>query len=371
MRAAVVCALLCACNGTPRPPLLFESSPADARAAGPRFDINIAAIDAGSFRFELEGRTITPTLARPIRVPKGTLVHGTFGKKGSLVVARIGNAVAGVVRDGGIGFEIVPFKGGHRVVRRSWKPPLRPRHDAEDGNQPPPSPPPPPSPISNKPATIEVLFAYTKAAEEDLSVEGVAAIAHVSTLALNLACIIDGSNVWFAVDDIVPTPDDEDGKTTGDLYNDLDDGKRFEEAYTVREESKADILVVIADIERPEGEVPALGRGKQLAEAKNAYAVVDHNDALWNLTIPHEVGHIMGSRHEQDDREPYEFGHAYSGSNGRTIVSDDYCANPEKCPLYPIWSSPNEVFGETFGDDKYFHDAQVIRIRAHEVSKFR
>jgi hypothetical protein len=380
MRLVAICIVLAACAPKP-PPLLFEVASSERaeltaqRAA--RASINLEAIDKASFRIELGGRTITPNITS-IKVAQGTLLHGTFGKTGSLAIARIGNSVAGVVRDGGVGFEIVPFKGGHRIVPQSWKPPVRPRHDPDAPPDPPPTPSPPSPPPTPTPdgavTEISVFFAYTAATQKELGEEGIWALAYVSLLTLDVACALDQIRVHFVIAGLHETKDSEYKPNDSDerlaahpLYLHLVNKTRFSDAHDARKKERADILVLIADIDPEAG----MGHGAKVAKFHNAVAVVDYKKALWNLTIPHEVGHVIGARHEVDDVEPYTFGHAYSGSNGRTIVSN-VCAHPEDCPLYPVWSSPKKkpLIDQVFGDEGELNNAQVIRVRAPEVSTF-
>ncbi len=361
MRGLALCVLLCACGGgRPAPPLLFDP-PAQGQD---RADIDLAAVDAGPFRFKLGGQTITAHVSRRL-LKNGTLVHGTFGKRGRVVVARVGATVTGVIRDGSVGYELVPVAGGHRVVRRDWKKSQRSLHGprwnevaAARGKAP------PPSPVSKAPVVIDVLFAYTNNVLRDRTLDGVHGLADAAIEDLNAASKEGGADVEFRVADVVPTSDTEfgDDGTRDDIYTlyyVLLHKLRFKDAHQAREAAHADILVLLVDSVQG-----GLGLGTIMGTPDTAVAVADHHDSLWYATIPHEIGHIMGGLHDDDTRvDPYPYGHGYSGKDGRTIMSNP-CSSPDECPFVMRWSE------RPLGDDDWRNDARVIRETAAAVSTF-
>lgn len=361
MRRLVLCALLCACGRARQPPpvLFGPQAPSDDRAG-----IDLAKVDAGPFQFKLGGQTITANVRRrPLK--NGTLVQGTFGKHGRVVVAHVGATVTGVIRDGSVGFEIVPVAGGHRIVRRDWKKSRRSLHGprwnevaASRGKAP------PPSPVPTEPVVIDVLFAYTKNVLRDRTLDGVYGLADAAIEDLNAASKEGGADVEFRVAGVVPTSDTEfaDDGTRDDMYTlyyVLLHKLRFQDAHKAREAAHADILVLLVDSVHG-----GLGLGTVMGTPDTAVAVVDHHDSLWYATIPHEIGHVMGGLHDDDTRaEPFPYGHGYSGKDGRTIMSNP-CSNPDECPFVMRWSE------RPLGDDDWRDDARVIRETAAAVSAF-
>lgn len=362
MRLLAILVVLGACPGNRPPPPLFERPPPDVAPAP--IQIDLAALDAGSFEFELDKRSFRPQLA-PERLPTGgTLVRGTFGNKGTVALARVGSTVSGVVREGKVGFEIVPFAGGHRLVRRSWAAPLRPLHDPRWKQIPAGKA---PALASTAPVTIDILFAYTPAVLESRPLDGIKGLAALAIADLNEACAKGCPGVRFRSAGVTPTADTElapDG-TKHDmyaLYYDLVTATRFKDAHAARETAYADILVLLVDSVHG-----ALGLAQVMPAHDKAVAVVDYHDSLWYLTIPHEIGHIMGGRHDDDEEmvEPFPYGHAYSVvGNDRTILSNP-CAKPALCPLVKRWSAP------PLGDTTTRDNARVIRRTAKYVSTFR
>ena len=159
MRLVPIVALLCACGGGRKPPLLFEPLPAD------QIRVDFAAIQEGPFRFKIGAQTIEPKLRRK-SIPGGMAARGTF-KNGSFALARVGKRVSGVFRDGKTGFVIVPTPAGHRLIPRSWKTARQLHGEGWDELAAQRGPKRPPTRAQTK-VEIEVLFAYTPAVEETL-----------------------------------------------------------------------------------------------------------------------------------------------------------------------------------------------------------
>lgn len=151
--------------------------------------------------------------------------------------------------------------------------------------------------------------------------------------------------------------------TRGDGYMD--------EVFYLREKYSADICVLIRD-EHPY----YCGMASSIqATTDNAFCVVSYNCAASNLSFAHEIGHLIGCRHDLyvDSRtSPYEYGHGYISQTGtwRTIMA--YGNGCDGCRRQPYWSNPNVNFlGEPTGNETYCNNAKVWKIRAQEVSHFK
>ena len=122
------------------------------------------------------------------------------------------------------------------------------------------------------------------------------------------------------------------------LYRMVDGMGAFEKVQALRNEMRADVVVILVVDD-------ASGCGlatRVTADAEEAFAVVHHACAALLYSIPHEIGHIIGARHDAAvDQTPsaQPYGHGYvSGTKWRDIMS--YGAGCNGCPRLPIWSNP-------------------------------
>jgi hypothetical protein len=108
--------------------------------------------------------------------------------------------------------------------------------------------------------------------------------------------------------------------------------------------------------------------------ADKAFAVVHHECAAIEYSLAHELGHLIGARHdlaEDDTMTPFPFGHGFihARNNWRDIMS--YKESCGGCPRLPVWSNPDvRINGVALGDEMLRNNAKVIRKRASIVARF-
>lgn len=152
------------------------------------------------------------------------------------------------------------------------------------------------------------------------------------------------------------------------LYRMVDGEAPFKDVKKLRNEKRADIVGLIIDSPTGCGQATRVG-----AEADEAYFVVHHSCAAITYSIAHEVGHIIGARHDRvvdPNNAPFPFAHGFvNGTKWRDMMSyRDACGG---CPRIPFWSNPRVLYnGEPTGTAAS-DNARVILQEAERVAKFR
>jgi len=162
--------------------------------------------------------------------------------------------------------------------------------------------------------------------------------------------------------------DESEGEHFNHLYRMVDGVGPFSGVRALRNQKRADVVALVVD--DPSG----CGLSTRVhADAEEAFVVVHHACATLTYSLAHEVGHIIGARHDEaldKNVTPFPYGHGYvNGTKWRDIMS--YKASCNGCPRVPIWSNPTIKYkgdqAGTLQDD----NARVILEQAERVSKFR
>ena len=230
-------------------------------------------------------------------------------------------------------------------------------------------PPVAPKAAAPEPVTIDLLVAYTPQAAKhytDIKRDLIdVAVAEVNQSFRNSG--ID--NVRVRLVHAYETNYVEEGTHFEHVFRFADKGDGYmDEVHGLRDQYKADIAALI--VHDPNG--CGLSAGVAPA-ADRAFTVVHHECAALSYSLAHEIGHLIGARHDMaldDDKVPYPFGHGYvHGKEWRTMMS--YEESCDGCPRLPIWSTPTvKVHGVPAGD-AMSDNARVISEGAARVAGFR
>ena len=161
----------------------------------------------------------------------------------------------------------------------------------------------------------------------------------------------------------------EEGAHFDHVWRFADKGDGYmEEIHGLRNKHRADVAVLIVD--DPHG----CGLATRVyADAEEAFAVVHHDCAALTYTVAHEIGHLIGARHEPTIDKlmtPFPYGHGYvNGTKWHDIMS--YRQSCNGCPRIPVWSSPKVLIkGEPAGAPDQ-DNARVILEQAARVAACR
>jgi peptidyl-Asp metalloendopeptidase len=152
------------------------------------------------------------------------------------------------------------------------------------------------------------------------------------------------------------------------LYNLVDGKVAFKDVRRLRDEKRADIVGLIVDDPSGCGLSTRVG-----ADAEEAFFVVHHSCAAITISIAHEIGHILGARHDRlidANDTPFAYGHGYvNGRKWRDIMS--YQKGCDGCPRIPFWSNPRVLYqGEPTGTVAN-DNARVLLEQVERVANFR
>lgn len=155
-----------------------------------------------------------------------------------------------------------------------------------------------------------------------------------------------------------------------DRFQGTSDGY-MDEVHSLRDKYAADVCVLLTDYH-----LSTCGRATRIkANSDSAFCVVQaYYCSTAYYSFIHEIGHLMGCRHdyEMDPRySPYEFGHGYINPDKtwRTIMA--YPNECQGCDRIQYWSNPYVIYhGETMGTTSLCNNAKVWNIRYEEVGAF-
>jgi hypothetical protein len=222
---------------------------------------------------------------------------------------------------------------------------------------------------STQDAIIDVIVAYTKKAANNYTdikrdlIELAIEQANESFRWSNI------SNVKLRLVYAYQTDYVEEGAHFDHVWRFADKGDGYmDEIHGLRDKYRADVAVLVVD--------DAQGCGlatRVYAGPDEAFAVVHHECAATTYSLAHEVGHLIGARHDLNlDKlmTPFPYGHGYvDGTKWRSIMS--YKESCGGCSRLPVWSSPKVFVRDDVAGTVDQDNARVIAEQAARVAAFR
>jgi hypothetical protein len=230
---------------------------------------------------------------------------------------------------------------------------------------------PPPSPRAKRrsQSIIDVLVPYTaKAAAHYVDIK--TELIDLAIEDANQSFVNSGvENVRLRLVHAYQTDYAESGTHFDHVFRLADKGDGYmEEVHALRDKYHADVVVLIVDDPNGCGLAAGVAPGPD-----RAFAAVHRECAATTYSLAHEIGHILGARHEvayDDTAEPFSYGHGFVfGTKWRTIMSyGDDCGG---CPRLPIWSSSRVKVGGVPAGDLLADNARVIEKTAARIAGYR
>jgi hypothetical protein len=142
----------------------------------------------------------------------------------------------------------------------------------------------------------------------------------------------------------------------------------MDEVHSLRDQYRADVAVLIVD------DAMGCGLAAQIRAPENrAFAVVDQGCAATSYSLGHEIGHLIGTRHDpalDGSMQPFTYGHGFvHGTQWRTMMG--YKESCNGCARIPVWSSPAIKIRGIPAGDAASDNARVIAEEAARVAAFR
>ena len=166
----------------------------------------------------------------------------------------------------------------------------------------------------------------------------------------------------------------------GHLNNPTD--MELDDVLAMRDLHAADAAVLITEKGNCGDSIPMVDVDNSLAN--HAFAVVTLDCARDSFTVPHELGHVMGARHEwatDDGIKPFSYSHAHiqpeptnpsSFKPWRTIMASKGGCGSVLCDRKPWWSNPIGAWGgDAMGSLDRESNSDTLNNTAHTVANYR
>ena len=217
---------------------------------------------------------------------------------------------------------------------------------------------------------IDVMVPYTTAAKN--AVADITATIQLAVAEANQSYVNSGIHIKLNLVDSFEVSYSESGKTFDTILADFVANPNVQ---AHRTSSGADLSAMIINQSDFCGLADAI-----MATASTAFAIVHYDCATGYYSFAHELGHLMGARHDENHdstTSPYAYGHGYEhpssapGQSFRTVMAYA-CTPPLSCdPRVQYWSSPNAKYNNiATGTSDTNDNVRVLNATAGTVDAF-
>lgn len=222
--------------------------------------------------------------------------------------------------------------------------------------------------VSGDVPVIDVLVPYTPAAAA--AVADIQALIELAVQETNDSWANSGINAQLRLvgTSQVDYTESDSASTDVSRLREKNDGY-LDEVHALRDQLGADVVMLISEVADYCGMASVI-----YANADQAFAIADPSCATGYYTFGHELGHLMGARHNPEvdsNSYPFEHGHGYyyEAASWRTVMSYN-C--PNGCTRLPYWSNPNKFRdGQPMGTAQTHDNTRVLNQTAAAVAAFR